>query len=68
MDDPVYKKVQLVGTSNKSFSEAVANAIAKAEKSIRHMSWFEVLEHRGSIVDGKINQYQVTITVGFRIE
>jgi dodecin len=68
MSDPVYKKIELVGTSSKSFSEAAANAIAKAAESVRHMSWFEVKEQRGSIVDGKIHQYQVTVTVGFRVE
>jgi flavin-binding protein dodecin len=68
MDDPVYKKVQLVGTSNKSFSEAAANAVAKAAKTVRHMSWFEVDQQRGSIVDGKIQQYQVTIQVGYRVD
>jgi dodecin len=68
MSDPVFKKIQLVGTSTKSFSDAVSNAVAKAGESVRHMSWFEVDEHRGSIVDGKIQQFQVTISVGFRIE
>jgi len=68
MADPIFKKIQLVGTSTKSFSDAAANAIAKAAESIRNMSWFEVVEQRGSISDGKINQYQVTVTIGFRVE
>lgn len=68
MADPVYKKVELVGTSANSFSEAAANAIAKAAETIRNMSWFEVVEQRGSIADGKVQQYQVTLNVGFRVE
>ena len=68
MSDPVFKKIQLVGTSTSSFSEAAANAIAKAAQTVRQMSWFEVDEQRGSIVDGKVQQYQVTVTVGFRVE
>ena len=68
MDNPVYKKIQLVGTSTKSFSDAAANAIEKASKTVHNMSWFEVDEQRGSIVDGKIQQYQTTITVGFRVD
>ncbi len=68
MADAVYKKIQLVGTSTKSFSEAVENAVAKAAESIRNMSWFEVVEHRGSISDGKVQQYQVTVSIGFRVE
>ncbi len=68
MADPVYKKIQLVGTSSSSFSDAAANAVAKAGQTVRNMSWFEVVEERGSIVDGKISQYQVTVSIGFRID
>jgi dodecin len=68
MAEPVFKKIQLVGTSSKSFSEAAAAAVAKAAETVRHMSWFEVVEQRGHITEGKIQQYQVTIAVGFRIE
>jgi flavin-binding protein dodecin len=68
MANPVYKKIELVGTSPNSFSEAVANAVAKAAETVHHMSWFEVIEQRGSIVDGNIQQYQVTMRIGFRVE
>lgn len=68
MADPVYKKIRLVGTSTESFSAAAANAIAKASETIRNMNWFEVVEQRGSIVDGKLQQYQVTVDIGFRVE
>jgi flavin-binding protein dodecin len=68
MADPVYKKIQLVGTSAESFSQATANAVAKAAETLRNISWFEVVEQRGSIVDGKIGQFQVTVSIGFRVE
>jgi len=65
MADPVYRKCEYVGTSTKSFYEAAANAVAKAAKDLKNMSWFEVVEHRGSIVDGKIHQFQVTVQIGY---
>ncbi|NUQ62417.1 MAG: dodecin domain-containing protein [Pirellulales bacterium] len=68
MTDPVYKKIELVGTSSTSFSEAAASAIAKAGQTVRNMSWFEVVEQRGHIADGKVQQYQVTVSIGFRVE
>jgi dodecin len=68
MADAVYKKIELVGTSGTSFEDAIAVAIAKAAQTVHNMSWFEVDEQRGSIVDGKIQQYQVTISVGFKVE
>jgi dodecin len=63
-----YKKIELVGSSTISTDDAIQNAITKAAASIKHMDWFEVLETRGHLVDGKIAHYQVTIKVGFRIE
>lgn len=68
MADSVYKKITLVGTSEKSFSDAAVVAIAKAAETVKNMSWFEVVEQRGSIVDGKVQQYQVTLSIGFRVE
>ena len=68
MADEVFKKIELVGTSSESFSDAASNAIAKASESLRNMAWFEVIEQRGRIADGKIQQYQVAVKVGFRVE
>jgi len=68
MSDPVYKVVEIVGTSDKSISVAIENAIAKASGSLRHLGWFEVVQMRGNIADGKVNRYQVTLKVGFTLE
>ena len=68
MPDPVYKIVELVGTSEKSISDAIDNAIKTASQSLRHLGWFEVGEVRGSIADGKVGRYQVTIKAGFTLE
>ena len=68
MADAVFQKLQLVGTSTKSFSEAAANAVAKASQMGHRVSWFEVNEQRGAVVDGRIEQFQVTVTVGYRVD
>jgi hypothetical protein len=68
MADATYQKVQLVGTSTKSLSDAISVAVAKAAEIIKNPTWFEVVEQRGAISDGKIQQIQVTISVGGRIE
>jgi flavin-binding protein dodecin len=68
MSDHVYKKIELVGSSPSSIEEAVANALARAEKTIRNMRWFEVVETRGHIEEGKINHWQVTVKVGFTLD
>lgn len=63
-----YKKIEIVGTSNVGFTEAVQSAIAEASKTIRHIDWFEVIEQRGNVKDGKVAEYQVVLKVGFKIE
>ncbi|MGI8819639.1 MAG: dodecin [Chthoniobacterales bacterium] len=68
MSDHVYKKVELVGTSRTSIEEAVTNALARAGESVRHTRWFEVIETRGHIADGKVDHWQVTVKVGFTLE
>ncbi|MBV9653411.1 MAG: dodecin domain-containing protein [Acetobacteraceae bacterium] len=68
MDDPVYKVVELVGTSEDSISDAIDGAIEKASRSIRHLGWFEVTEIRGAIKNGEVDRYQVTLKAGFTLE
>ena len=68
MSDRVYKKLEIVGTSSNSIEEAVSNAISQASKTVRDLRWFEVIETRGDIVDGKVSHWQVTVKIGFSIE
>jgi hypothetical protein len=68
MPDPVYKVVEIVGTSDQSVSKAIDNAIAKASETLRHLGWFEVMQIRGNVDSGKVNRYQVTPKVGFTLE
>ncbi len=68
MPNNIYKKIEVVGTSETSFSDAAAHAVSKAGETVQHLDWFEVVEQRGRIVDGKIAQYQVTVKIGFRVQ
>lgn len=63
-----YKMVTVVGTSTQSYEEAIANALSDASATVRNLSWFEVQEQRGRIVDGKVAEYQIKLQVGFRVE
>ena len=63
-----YKKIEIVGVSEKSFAEATQNAVAKAGKTLRNLDWFEVVEMRGLIQKGKVKEFQVTVKIGFRLE
>ena len=68
MKNPVYKLIELTGTSTTSMEDAVANAIRRAHKTIKHLSWFQVIETRGNITKGQVRHWQVTIKVGFSVE
>ena len=46
MSDHVYKKIEVVGSSPTGFEDAITNALARAEKTVRNMRWFEVTETR----------------------
>ena len=63
-----YKITELLGTSPVSFAEATKAAVAEATKTIRHMTWFEVVEESGRIKDGKVEEFQVRLKIGFKIE
>ncbi len=68
MSDHVYKIVELVGSSSTSSDDAIRNALEKASATLRHLDWFQVIETRGHVVDGKVAHFQVTLKVGFRLE
>lgn len=68
MANHVYKHIELTGSSTESIEDAVSTAVARAAKTIKNMRWFQVLETRGQIDDGKVAHWQVTIKVGFTIE
>ena len=68
MPDHVYKTVELVGSSSKSSDDAVATAIERASKSIRHIKWFEVTQTRGHVEEGRIAHWQVGLKVGFTLD
>ena len=68
MSEHVYKVLELTGSSPTSSDDAVRVALAKASESIRDIRWFEVLDTRGHVKDGRIAHWQVTVKVGFTIE
>ncbi|WP_020157460.1 MULTISPECIES: dodecin [Methylobacter] len=67
MTDHIYKKIELTGSSTVSMQEAIENAVSKAAKTLHDLRWFEVVETRGNIENGKIAHWQVTIKVGFSL-
>jgi dodecin len=68
MPDHVYKTIELVGSSTRGMEDAVQKAIAKAAETVRNLRWFEVLDTRGHVENGKVAHWQVTVKLGFTLE
>jgi flavin-binding protein dodecin len=68
MSDHVYKVVELVGSSAESIEDAVATAVDRADETLRNLRWFEVVQIRGHVEDGRIRHYQVVVKAGFTLE
>ena len=68
MKDPVYKLIELTGTSASSIEDAVEKAIKRANKTINNLCWFQVIETRGNIENGKVHHWQVTVKIGFAVK
>ena len=68
MSDAVYRKIEVVGSSETSIEDAIQGAVSRANKKLRNVEWFEVVETRGHVTDGKVGHYQVVLKIGFRME
>ncbi len=68
MPDQVYRIIEVAGSSEKSIEDAIQNAVGRASRTLRQVGWFEVLQTRGHVEDGKVAHYQVILKVGFTLE
>jgi len=55
-------------TAQHSRAASADNGIARASQTLRNLDWFELVSVRGSISDGAISHYQVTMKVGMRLD
>ena len=68
MDDHVYRIIEITGSSQNSIEDAIQTAVARAAKTLRNLRWFEVIQTRGQIENGKVSYYQAVLKIGFTIE
>lgn len=67
MSEHIYKSIELTGSSAEGIQPAIENAIARAAQSIDELRWFEVIDTRGHIENGRVAHWQVTLKVGFAL-
>jgi dodecin len=68
MSDHVYKIIELVGSSPSSIEDAIKTALSRADKTLRNLRWFEVLQTRGHVENGEIRHFQVVLKAGFTLD
>jgi flavin-binding protein dodecin len=68
MNDHVYKHIELTATSSLNIEDAVRRAISRAHKTVKNLSWFQVVETRGNIDEGAVRHWQVTVKIGFQVD
>ena len=72
MTEAVYRKTEIVGSSNDGLQQAIEAGISRARKTLRHLDWFEVTEIRGYLGgnerENAPDYWQVTMKVGFRLD
>jgi flavin-binding protein dodecin len=68
MEDHVYRIIEVAGSSEKSIDDAIQNAVTRASRTLHHLRWFEVLQTRGHVENGKVQHYQVVLKIGFTLD
>ena len=64
----VYKVIDIVGSSETSIEDAIAVAVERASQTLNNLRWFEVVQTRGHIEEGRVQHYQVMLKVGFTLD
>jgi flavin-binding protein dodecin len=68
MAGSVYKVIELVGTSDKSWEDAARTAVDRASKSLRDIRVAEVAELDLVMNNGKFEAYRAKLKVSFKFE
>jgi dodecin len=68
MPQSVYKVIEIIGTSTKSWEEAAKTAVELTGDHLRELRVAEVIEQDLVITDGKVEAYRTKLKVSFKYE
>jgi flavin-binding protein dodecin len=63
----VVRVIELVGVSDKSWSDAARQAVARAAQTVRHITGLDVVKSSAVVKDGTIIEYHVDVKLAFII-
>jgi len=65
---PVGKVVELVGTSERGFEDAINEAVRRSAKTLRNVRGIDVIGQKALVKNGKVVEYRVNLKLSFGIE
>jgi hypothetical protein len=68
MSDSIYKVIELVGSSEKSWEDAANNAVKEAAKTLKNLRIAEITKLDMKIEDGKVSAYRARVNLSFKYE
>ena len=66
MADSIYKVIEIVGTSEKSWDEAAKNAVERASQTLEDLRVAEVTSQDLKIENGKVVAYRTKLSLSFK--
>ncbi|HYL17073.1 MAG TPA: dodecin family protein [Burkholderiales bacterium] len=66
--DAVYKVVEVIGTSPKSWEDAASSAVARAAETLRDLRIAEVVKQDMKVENGKVVAYRTRVLLSFKYE
>jgi dodecin len=66
MPGSVYKIIEIVGTSEKSWEDAAKTALETAGKSLEDLRVAEVIKQDVTVENGKVSQFRVRLGISFK--
>ena len=64
----VVRVIELVGVSDRSWSDAAQQAVSRASETVRHITGLDVLHSTAVVRNGRIAEYHVNVKVAFVVE
>ncbi len=65
---PVGKVIELVGTSEKGFEDAISEAVRRSAKTLRNVRGVDVVGQKALVKNGKVVEYRVNLKLSFGVE
>jgi len=66
--ESIYKVVEVIGTSRKSWDDAARNAVETAASTLRDLRVAEVVKLDMKVEDGKVQAYRARVMLSFKYQ